>query len=139
MKAKITKRLVDGFRAEISSGGHAADRTVFDSLDLGFVLRVRKSGGMSYAVEYKAGRGRGAPTRRVTLGPVGRITPEQAREAARKVLGSVARGEDPAAEQVRQRRSPPLSELIEIFLTQHAEAKRKPSSAAGCATRLSEL
>ena len=130
MKARITKRVVDAFRAEILSGGLTADRIVFDSLDLGFVLRVRKSGGMSYAVEYKAGRGRGAPTRRVTLGPVGRITPDEARKAARKVLGSVARGEDPAAEQVRQRRSLPLSEVIEIFLTQHAEAKRKPSSAA---------
>ena len=51
MKAKITKRLVDSFRAG------PADRTVFDTVDLGFVLRVRKTGGMSYAVEYKAGRG----------------------------------------------------------------------------------
>ena len=68
------------------------DRTAFDSVDLGFVLRVRKSGGMSFAVEYKAGRGRGAPTRRVTIGRVGKMTPEQAREAAKKVLGSVAHG-----------------------------------------------
>ena len=51
MKAKITKRLVDSLRAD---GGLAVDRTVFDSVDLGFVLRVRKSGGMSFAVEYKA-------------------------------------------------------------------------------------
>ena len=50
MKAKITKRLVDTFRAE-----PRAIATVFDTVDLGFVLRVRKTGGMSYAVEYKAG------------------------------------------------------------------------------------
>jgi integrase len=130
MKAKITKRLVDVLKKEIADGGLNADRTVFDSDDLGFVLRVRKSGGMSYAVEYKAGRGRGAPTRRVTIGRVGKLPPDEAREAAKKILGSVALGEDPAAEKLRQRRSQPLSDVIENFLTQHAEAKRKPSSAA---------
>ncbi len=86
MKAKITKRLVDSFRAE------PVDGTVFDTDALGFVLRVRKTGGMSYAVEYKAARGRGAPTKRVTIGPVGKMTPDEARAAARKVLGSVAHG-----------------------------------------------
>ena len=70
MKAKITKRLVDTFRAE------PVDCTVFDTVDLGFVLRVRKTGGVSYAVEYKAARGRGAPTKRVTIGRVGKMTPE---------------------------------------------------------------
>ena len=45
MKAKITKRLVDMLMAEIVDGGLAVDRTVFDTVDLGFVLRVRKSGG----------------------------------------------------------------------------------------------
>lgn len=139
MKVKITKRLVNSLMAEIVDGGLAVDRTVFDSVDLGFVLRVRKSGGMSFAVEYKAGRGRGAPTRRVTIGRVGKMTPEQAREAAKKVLGSVAHGEDPAAEKTRQRRSLPLSDVIENFLTQHAEAKRKPSSAAWMRDALERL
>jgi hypothetical protein len=131
MKSKITKRLVDSLRAEIANGGLSADRTVFDSVDLGFVLRMRKSASMSYAVEYKASRGRGARTRRVTIARVGKINLlSRPREAARKVLGSVAHGEDPAAEKVRQRRSLLLSDVIENFLTQHAEAKRKPSSAA---------
>jgi integrase len=124
MKAKITKRLVDAFRAE------PVDCTVFDTVDLGFVLRVRKTGGVSYAVEYKAARGRGAPTKRVTIGHVGKMTPEEARAEAKKVLGSVAHGEDPAAEKTRQRRSLSLSDVVEIFLTQHAEAKRKASTAA---------
>ena len=91
MKAKITKRLVDGLKPG------PVDRTIFDSDVPGFAVRVRKTGGMSYAVEYKAGRGRGAPTRRVTIGPVGKMTPDEARAEARRVLGSVAHGEDPAA------------------------------------------
>jgi Arm DNA-binding domain len=124
MKAKITKRLVDTFRAE------PLDCTVFDTVDLGFVLRVRKTGGVSYAVEHKAARGRDAPTKRVTIGHVGKMTPEQARGEAKKVLGSVAHGEDPAAEKRRQRRSQSLSDIIEIIFIQHAEAKRKASTAA---------
>jgi integrase len=124
MKAKITKRLVDSFRAE------PVDCTVFDTVDLGFTMRVRRTGGMSYAVEYKAATGRGAPTRRVTIGPVGRMTPDEARTAAKRVLGSIAHGADPAADKTRQRRSLPLSDVIEIFLAQHAEAKRKASTAA---------
>ena len=63
MKAKITKRLVDGLKPGL------ADRTIFDSDLPGF---SRKTGGVSYAVEYKAGRGRGAPTRRVTSAPSAR-------------------------------------------------------------------
>jgi len=124
MKAKITKRLVDGLKPG------PADRTIFDSEVPGFAVRVRKTGGMSYAVEYKAGRGRGAPTRRVTIGPVGKMTPDEARAAARRVLGSVAHGGDPAAEKASERRALPLGEVIDAFLREHVEAKRKASTAA---------
>jgi integrase len=85
---------------------------------------------MSYIVQYKAGSGRGAPTRRVTLGAVGKMTPEQARKAAGKVLGSVAHGEDPAADKIALRQSQLLSDLIDTFLAEHAVAKRKASTAA---------
>jgi Arm DNA-binding domain len=40
----------------------------------GFGLRVQPSGVMSYVAKYRAGSGRAAPTRRVTLGRVGKIT-----------------------------------------------------------------
>jgi integrase len=123
MKTKLTKRLVDGLKPG------AADRTIFDTDVPGFSVRVRKTGGMSYAVEYKAGRGRGAPTRRVTIGLVGKMTPNEARAAARKVLGSVAHGEDPAAEKASERRALPLGEVVEAFLREHVEAKRKASTA----------
>jgi hypothetical protein len=39
------------------------------------------------------------------------MTPEQARAAARKVLGSVAQGEDPAADKANERRSLPLGDV----------------------------
>ena len=123
MKAKITKRLVDTFRAA------PVDCTVFDTVDLGFVLRVQNGRRVLRRRVQGHARPR-APTNRVTIGHVGKMTPEEARAEAKKVLGSVAHGEDPAAEKTRQRRSLSLSDVIEIFLTQHAEAKRKASTAA---------
>jgi len=124
MRARITKRLVDGLKPT------GTDYYAFDTDTIGFAVRVRATGGMSYIVQYKAGSGRGAPARRVTLGGVGKMTPEQARAAARKVLGSVAHGRDPAADKANERRSLPLGVVIEAFLAEHAEAKRKASTAA---------
>ena len=124
MRARITKRLVDGLRPT------GTDYYVFDTDTIGFAVRVRVTGGMSYIVQYKAGSGRGAPARRVTLGGLGKMTPEQARAAAKKVLGSVAHGKDPAADKTNERRSLPLADVIEAFLGEHAEAKRKASTAA---------
>ncbi len=48
MRASVTKRLVDGLKAA------AADFYVFDPVTIGFGLRVRATGGMSYIVQYKA-------------------------------------------------------------------------------------
>ena len=61
----ITKRRVDALKA--------ADREYFvwDRDLKGFGLRVQPTGEKSYVVKYRAGSGRNAPTRRVTLGPVG--------------------------------------------------------------------
>jgi integrase len=124
MRARITKRLVDGLKPT------GADYYAFDTDTVGFAVRVRATGGMSYIVQYKAGSGRGAPARRVTLGGVGKMTPEQARAAARKILGSVAQGKDPAADKANERRSLPLGDVIQAFFAEHAEAKRKASTAA---------
>ncbi|HLF95837.1 MAG TPA: site-specific integrase [Methylococcaceae bacterium] len=57
----------------------------------GFLLRVQPSGAMSYIVEYRRGK-------RLTLGPVGVLTPVQARDRAKEVLADVVHGKDPQAE-----------------------------------------
>jgi integrase len=85
---------------------------------------------MSYVLKYRAGKGRRAPTRRLTLERVGKITPDSAREIAKKHLGTVAHGGDPAADRALVRRASTLRELAETFLTEHVEAKRKPATAA---------
>jgi len=97
---------------------------------MGFGVRVQPSGAKSYVVKYRVGSGRGAPTRRMTIGNVGNLTPDQARNLARKALGAVAHGGDPAAERAAERRATTLRELSELFVAEHVEAKRKPSTAA---------
>src|SRR5262249_1625935 len=96
---RITKRLVDSLRPTDS------DRFVWDDTLIGFGVRVQRTGVKSYVVKYRAGSGRGAPTRRVTLGKVGTLTPEEARTLARKTLGAVAHGSDPAALKAAERRA----------------------------------
>src|SRR5215467_2556370 len=121
---RITRRFVDSLKP---TGG---DHFVWDDTLIGFGVRVQPTGSMSYIVKYRAGSGRGAPTRRVTLGKVGTLTPDEARTLARKTLGAVAHGSDPAALKAAERRASTLRELAENFLTEHVEAKRKPTTAA---------
>jgi integrase len=121
---QITKRRVDSLKPA------DAEYFAWDSTLAGFGLRVQPSGAKSYVVKYRAGSGRGAPTRRVTLGKVGVLTPNQARDLARRMLGAVAHGSDPAALKAAERRASTLRELAEIFLSEHVEAKRKASTAA---------
>ena len=121
---QITKRMVDRLKPS------DAEYFAWDRSLAGFGLRVQPTGAMTYVVKYRAGSGRGAPTRRVTLGRVGTLTPDEARALARKTLGAVAHGRDPAALRAAERRASTLRELAEIFLAEHVEAKRKPTTAA---------
>src|SRR5271165_7128953 len=108
---RITNRLVNGLKAA------GEEYFVWDRKLAGFGLRVQSSGLMSYVVKYRAGHGRGAPTRRVTLGRVGTITPNEAMVLAKKVLGAVAHGADPATVKAAERRASTLRDLAELFLT----------------------
>jgi hypothetical protein len=75
-RSRITKRLVDSLKP------NAREYFSWDSDLAGFGLRVQPSGAKSYIVKYRAGTGRTAPTRRVTIGPVGKLTPDHARTLA---------------------------------------------------------
>lgn len=121
---KITKRVVDSLRPR------DREYSIWDAQMPGFGVRVRPSGAMSYVVVYRAGGGRSSPVRRYTIGSVGKITPEKARNQAQVILGSVAQGRDPAGAKSAERGSRPLSDLADRFLTEHVEQKRKPATAA---------
>ena len=130
---QITKRLLDG----LEKG--EAEYFVWDGSLAGFGVRVQTTGARSYVVKYRAGSGRGAPTRRLTIGKVGTLTPDEARTLAKKMLGSVAHGADPAAQRAADKRASTLAEVAEQFLTEHVEAKRATSSAASYRDLLERL
>jgi hypothetical protein len=133
VSTQITKRLIDGLKPRVG------EYFVWDGSLAGYGVRVQATGAMSYVVKYRAGSGRSAPTRRLTLAKVGTITPDEARTLAKKTLGSVAHGADPAAQRAADRRASTLAELAEQFLIEHVEAKRSASSAGSYRDLLERL
>src|SRR4051812_27037942 len=101
----LTKRAVDAAEPERGAAGQLRRAIYFDRHVKGFGLLVTEHGSKSFVLKYRAGSGRTAPTRRVTIGRYGSPwTVEQARAEAKRVLGEVARGRDPATERAVKRR-----------------------------------
>ena len=113
---RITKRLVD--RLEITGKDHC----VWDAEMPGFGVRVRSTGAKSFVVMYRAGTGRAAPLRKLTLGTVGNLTPDEARKIAKTTLGAAAGGCDPAGDKARARKAATIAELAGAFMDQHVRA-----------------
>jgi integrase len=84
----------------------------------GYGLRLRRRGDgslrRSWVAQYRAN----GHTRRVDLGTIEKVTPAQAREAARKVLAKVALGHDPQAEKEAKRRQAAhtVHSTIDVYL-----------------------
>ena len=101
---KLTKRLCD---AAVVVAPPASERVLWDGGDggvKGFGLRVSAKGTRSFVLLYRAGKGRAAPLRKVTIGPYGSPwTVDMARAEARRLLGEVAAQRDPAAERASKR------------------------------------
>lgn len=57
-------------------------------------------------------------------------TADQARREAKRLLGLVAAGEDPARKKAADRSAPTVAELADRFLAEHVEAKNKGSTYA---------
>lgn len=96
--------------------------TIFDCDLKGFGLRLmppskrNPSGARSWIVEYRPGSGgRAVAKRRIMLGSVGTLTPEQARSAAKDALAAVRLGNDPAAERAERRTAKRLADLEPIY------------------------
>lgn len=129
---RITKRMVDGLEPR------AAEYTAWDRDLTGFGVRVRPTGGKTYIVAYRAGRGRSAPYRRQTIGPANKLSPDQARQEAERILAGATLGADPAAElaaakeaQTEERNAPKVRELLDRFVAEHVDTRLKARTAAG--------
>jgi integrase len=131
---RITKSVVDAAKPADS------EFTVWDSELKGFGLRVRPTGARSYVVVYRLpGEGRRGAVKRVTVGAPGKITPDQARQAAKKLLGSVAHGQDPAADRAERRNAVTVAELLDLFDQQYVATMVKPSTAVSHRIAMAEL
>ena len=93
----------------------------------GFAARRQKGEAVNYFIKYRTRDGR---QRWHTIGRHGSPwTPETARAEARRLLGLVASGGDPAGTKAAAKAAPTLEALANRFLAEHAETKRKPSTA----------
>lgn len=121
---KITKKTVDALKPE-------ADRFMsWDTEIPGFGVRVYPTGRKVYVLKYRVGGGRSGRIRWGTLGIHGSLTPDQAREMARRWAAEVADGGDPAGIREDQRKAPTVSDLLDNYLTEHVMVRNKPSTQA---------
>lgn len=109
---KLTQRIVE----TIKSGD--GEIVVWDSVLPGFGVRVRKTGSKSFIVQYRAGNGRNAPSRRMTIGNVELFAVDDARKVAKGILADAAKGNDPAAKRSGDRADILLSELCDLYLSE---------------------
>jgi integrase len=108
---RLTKRTLDEILPR-------ARTTIYYDTDLkGFGVRVTSAGARAWIIEYRPnGGGRGVSTRRMTLGLVTTLTPDEARRKARELLAAARLGQDPAGQRKRQRQTPTLAEVSHRFL-----------------------
>jgi integrase len=119
MRGKITKRAVDGLAPT------SPETTLWDTEVKGFGVRARVAGGKSYILHYRAGAGRGAALRKLTIGKHGSPwTPEMARAEAKRLLAEVAAGRDPATARQEERNALSFGELIDLYLAEGAGHKK---------------
>jgi hypothetical protein len=105
---RITKRLIDKLAPAL---GH--DLQVMDSELRGFGVRVKPSGAATYFVRYRMADG---SARRLALGKVGTLTPDEARNLAADRLGAVAKGGDPSGDRHAAREAMTVVEVCDWYL-----------------------
>lgn len=117
VQKRLTKTIVDGLEPRTGEYVEWCGKLA------GFGCRVRPSGAKTFIAQYRIG-GRGSPTRKVTIGQVGKLTVEEAREAAKEVLSKAALGNDVAAERARKKAELTVAELCDEYLSEGCAHKK---------------
>ena len=112
VRTTLTKRIIETLEPTDTSW------IAWDDKLVGFGVRVHPGGTKSFIVNYRAGDGgRKAPNKRVVIGRYGKVTADQARRQAQKILGKVADGDDPTEERAEARSMPTLGDAFEQYMT----------------------
>jgi integrase len=122
-KRRITNRMVRSLRTT------GKDYIVFDTDLQGFGIRVLPSGRRIYVAQYRVpGAGRRSYPRRMSLGEAGTLSPDDARTLARKALGSVHHGKDPARDRASLKDAPLVCDIAPRFLDEMGRDLKQSTS-----------
>lgn len=124
--SKITKRLVDALRPDRTGKKDVFHWDAGDGALKGFGIRMKPSGAASYLVQYRNREGR---TRRLVIGKVGTLAPDEARKLAGEALRSAVKGGDPSAERHAMRGAITVADLCDLYLAD-AKSRIKASTLA---------
>ena len=114
---RISKRTVDALRC----AGKKDRAFLWDDSLAGFGVTAFPSGKKVYVAQFrKDGR-----SRRIAIGEHGRLTPDEARSEAKKLLGAVETGIDPIEVRRSARGVRTLKEVASDFMRLHVASKRK--------------
>jgi integrase len=120
-KGRISKRAVDALTCPPGK-----DREfLWDDAIAGFGVSAFPSGKKVYVAQYR----QNGQSRRIAIGDHGRLTPDEARSEAKKLLGVAEAGSDPIAERRRARDVRTFGAVAEEFLALHVATKRKGRTA----------
>ncbi len=119
MKKKITQGVITRLQPE------AKDFIVWDTDLKGFGVKVTPKGQKTYFIYYRTFSGQ---QRRPSIGKHGKLTADEARKIARQWLADATGGGDVSGERQKIRKALTIKELTDLYLKDHAEPHKKPSS-----------
>jgi integrase len=117
LRTRLSKRSCD---AAVAQG--TGWSIVWDTELRGFGLRVLPSGTKTFVAFYRSQAGE---KRLVSIARFGELTPDEARQQARKILADAVRGGDPAQERKRLRRALTVRQLSVLYLEEHSRPHKR--------------
>ena len=133
---RVSMRAVDALKPR------ERDVYLWDSDLAGFGVKATPAGSKVYLVQYRLG-GRNGRTRRITIGRHGTLTPHQARREAKRILGEVASGSDPAGKRAREKQNITIARLCDQYLVEAPSIvlprRGRPKKASSLATDRSNI